>query len=60
MEQFVVNIFNVSGQSIKTYHFKDADQLNAYQFNLSNVAKGTYFIKVYNQTTSTTAKVLIK
>ncbi|WP_318640979.1 discoidin domain-containing protein [Flavobacterium ardleyense] len=60
MEQFVVNIFNVSGQSIKTYHFKDADHLNAYQFNLSNVAKGTYFVKVYNQTTSTTAKVLIK
>ena len=60
MEKFVVNIFNVSGQSIKTYHFRDADQLNAYKFDLSTVAKGTYFIKVYNQTTSTTSKVLIR
>lgn len=59
MEKFVVNIFNVSGQSIKTYHFQDADQLNNYQFNLSNAAKGMYFVKVYNQKTSTTAKVLI-
>lgn len=59
MTDFVVNIINISGQSIKTYHFKNKEHLNNFTFNLSTVSKGTYFLKIYDKKDSFSSKIII-
>jgi hypothetical protein len=49
MEDCVVTIHDIKGSSLKTYFFSNASELNAYLFNVSDLDKGTYFVKVQNK-----------
>lgn len=57
---FVINIFSINGQSIKTYFFKDKEELNNYSFVLNGISSGTYFVKIYNQNQVYSTKLVIK
>ena len=50
----------VSGEAIKNYHFKTTEELNAFDFNVSGLSAGMYFIKVYNSSFSYSDKILVK
>lgn len=43
-----LTINTVEGRQVKTYYFDSAAQLNNYRFDLSNLAKGVYFINIEN------------
>lgn len=59
MTDLVVNVINISGQSIKTYYFKNKEHLSNYTFDLSSVSKGTYFLKIYDKKSSFSSKIII-
>ena len=59
MTDFVVEIFDISGKAIKNYYFHSKSELDDYSFNLSTVAKGTYFVKVYDTKSSFVSKLII-
>lgn len=52
MEDCVVTIHDVKGSSLKTYFFTNAAELNAYLFDVRDLEKGSYFIKVQNKNQS--------
>ena len=41
-----VVIYDVSGQAHKVYYFDSASELTAYEFDISEVSTGNYFVKV--------------
>jgi len=53
MDDFVVTVHDIRGATLKTYFFKDVDELNAFVFNVSTLSKGTYFVKIQNEKQST-------
>lgn len=59
LSDFVVSIYTISGQSLKTYYFKNKLELDTFTFNLTDISKGTYFIKAYNKHENYAAKVII-
>jgi hypothetical protein len=56
----VVTLHTVSGEAIKNYHFKTTEELNAFDFNVSGLSAGMYFIKVYNSSFSYSDKILVQ
>ncbi|MDB4534554.1 peptide-N-glycosidase F-related protein, partial [Vicingaceae bacterium] len=46
MGNVVVTVNDITGATAKTYFFKNKFELNNYQFNISDLSKGTYFIQV--------------
>lgn len=54
-----VLIYSLQGVGVKTYYFETADQLNNYQFDVSNLANGTYFISVENRKGSGVSTLII-
>lgn len=59
MEELVVTVNDITGAVVKTYHFNDKSELDAHQFDVSSLSKGTYFINVKTQFNSTVKKVIL-
>lgn len=59
MSDFVVEIFDTTGKAVKNYYFHSKSELDNYSFNLSTIAKGTYFVKVYDSKSSFVSKLSI-
>ena len=55
----VVTIHNISGATAKTYYFDNKSKLNAYQFDVSELSKGAYFIKVKTTSQSSVQKIVL-
>lgn len=53
-------IYNIQGIGLKTYYFESNKQLNNYQFDVSNLNSGTYFISVENNLGSGVNKLIIQ
>ena len=54
-----VEVLNALGQVVQTQHFGDANELSQ-QFELSNLAQGTYFFRVTVGGETTTRRVLLQ
>ncbi|MDA9257910.1 peptide-N-glycosidase F-related protein [bacterium] len=54
-----VLVFTVDGVGVKTYYFKSNTELNNYQFDVSNLSNGTYFISIENNRGSGFNKLII-
>lgn len=59
MSDFVVEIFDITGKAIKNYYFPSKSDLDNYSFNLNDIAKGTYFVKVYDTKSNFVSKLII-
>ena len=46
MGNVVVTVNDISGATQKTYYFNNKFELKNYQFDISTLSKGTYFIHV--------------
>ncbi len=57
--QVVVEIYDISGRSLKNYYFKNSSELRDYTFNL-HVAPGVYFVKAYNKDSSYSSKIIVE
>lgn len=55
-----VLIFTIQGLGVKTYYFTSKEQLNNYQFDVSNLSSGTYFISVENDRGTGVSKLIIR
>ncbi|MBK9420033.1 MAG: discoidin domain-containing protein [Flavobacteriales bacterium] len=56
----VVTLHDISGKTLKTWFFNSNDQLANYGFDISKLAKGTYFLKVHNEQTLLAGKVVVR
>ncbi|MEO8589815.1 MAG: peptide-N-glycosidase F-related protein [Flavobacteriales bacterium] len=56
----VITIHDVSGETLRTWFFNSKDQLDAYSFDVSKLAAGTYFVKVQNKRTPVAGKVVVQ
>lgn len=59
MQDFVVEVQDVSGKSYKRYYFNHSDELMHYSFDISAMTAGTYFVKVYDHTSVLAKKLVI-
>lgn len=55
----VVSVNDVTGAVVKTYFFNKKTELDSYQFDISSLSKGTYFVNVKNKYQSTVKKVIL-
>jgi len=55
-----VMVYTIQGLGVKTYYFESTEQLNDYQFDVSNLSSGTYFISVENKQGSGAIKFIIQ
>lgn len=49
MGQCVVTLHDVTGATLKNWHFGSKDALEAYRFDVRSLAAGTYFVKVQSR-----------
>lgn len=57
--EVVVTIHDISGATAKTYYFDGKTNLDAFQFDISALSKGTYFIKVKTVHQSSVQKIIL-
>lgn len=55
----VVTIHDVTGKTMKTWFFNSKMQLDSYHFNMSELAMGTYFVKVQSQGEAVAGKLMM-
>ena len=55
-----VLVYNVEGRGLKTYYFESVGQLNNYQFDVSNLSSGTYFVSIETKEASGVSKLIIQ
>ncbi|MCP4442182.1 MAG: T9SS type A sorting domain-containing protein [Aureispira sp.] len=55
----VVTVNDISGKTLKTYYFGNNEELNNYQFDLSNLSSGVYFIKINTEKQETVRKLVL-
>ena len=60
MTNTMVQIYNAQGEYLKKYAFKNRLELENFTFNVNDLPKGIYFIKIYNQKQMTSSKLLLK
>lgn len=60
LHEIRVSILSVSGESLKNYYFKDSETLNTTCIDLSNLASGTYFVRVLTQEGSKALKFIVE
>lgn len=60
MGECVVTIHNVTGETLKTWFFGSKAQLDAYHFDISKLAQGTYFVKVQGEKAQVAGKVVVQ
>ena len=54
-----VLIYNIQGEGVKTYYFDSKEQLRNYEFDVSSLSNGTYFISVENKFGAGVKKLII-
>ncbi len=59
MGAIVITINNITGETLRTYHFDKETALNAYQFDISNLSRGAYFINVRTEQQASVKKVIL-
>jgi len=59
IEEVTVTVNDITGAVVKTYFFNGKNELDAFQFDISSLSKGTYFINVKTQFNSTVKKVIL-
>lgn len=55
-----LSINTIDGRGVKTYFFKSASELNNYDFDLSGLASGIYFINIQNEYGAGVKKIIIE
>jgi hypothetical protein len=60
MGKCVVTVRDITGQTLRTWFFASNEQLDAYRFDITMLAKGTYFVKVQNRETELAGKVMMQ
>ncbi|MBS1547518.1 MAG: discoidin domain-containing protein [Bacteroidetes bacterium] len=60
MGNCVVTLHDVSGTTLKTWFFTSKGQLESYHFDVRNMAKGTYFLKVQNRDGQLAGKLVVQ
>lgn len=55
-----LRITTIDGKGVKTYFFKSSNELNNYDFNLSDLSSGIYFINIENQYGTGVKKIIIE
>lgn len=55
-----LSINTVDGRGVKTYFFKTASELNNYDFDLSSLSSGIYFISIQNEYGTGVKKIVIE
>jgi len=55
-----VLIYTIQGVGVKTYYFESNEQLNNYDFDVSNLSSGTYFISIESTSGSGAKKLIIQ
>ena len=60
ISDFKVLIYTIDGLGVKTYYFDSNEQLNDYQFDVSNLSSGTYYISIENQFGSGATQLVIQ
>lgn len=56
----VAEIVGLSGEVLKTYFFKNKQELNNYTFHIEHFPAGVYFVRLYNTKEIYTVKILKK
>lgn len=56
----VVTVHDVTGRTMKTWFFNSKMQLDSYHFNGSELANGTYFVKVQSEDAAVAGKLMIR
>jgi len=54
-----VLIFTIQGMGVKTYYFRSKAELENYEFDVSNLSSGTYFISVENHHGTGVGKLIL-
>jgi len=54
-----VLVYTIQGTGVKTYYFDTSSQVNNYQFDVSNLSNGTYFISIENHQGTGVKKLVI-
>jgi len=60
MGDVVVTVVDVTGATHKTYFFNKKSELDVKQFNISTLAKGTYFVNVKTEHQSVVKKIVLQ
>jgi hypothetical protein len=60
IENFSISILDVTGDLKKVYFFKTNGELNQYQFDLTSLSKGIYFIKIQSKNTISSKKIILE
>lgn len=60
MGECVVSLCDVGGETLKTWFFTNKSQVEAYHFDIRNMAKGSYFLKLQNRDTQLAGKVMVR
>ncbi|MCB9360550.1 MAG: discoidin domain-containing protein [Flavobacteriales bacterium] len=55
----VVTLHDISGATAKTYYFDGKSKLDAFQFDISSLSKGVYFLKVKTTHQSSVQKIIL-
>lgn len=57
--EVVCTLHSISGETLKTYFFKDAQQLASYSFHVSGLTKGIYFMQLQTASDTFSKKMVI-
>lgn len=56
----LLTIYTIDGQGVKNYYFNTAEEMNNYEFDISGLSSGVYFISITNSSGSGTKKLIIE
>lgn len=56
----LMTINTIEGQVMKTYYFNSASELNNFEFDVSNLASGMYFINISNSYGTGTKRIVVE
>ncbi len=55
-----LTIYTIEGKGVRTYFFKSKEEINAKNFDVSNLPAGNYFVSIENKYGTGTKKLIIK
>ena len=58
-EELSLRLFTVDGSQVQAYRFASSQELNQFQFNISDLKPGTYFLNLDCKSGSGAQKVII-
>jgi len=54
-----VTVYSIDGSLVKAYYFNSSTELSNYQFNLTSLSSGIYFVNLENASGTGTKKIII-